>query len=155
MFLGVLRSLSIDGEFKFIFDTSFHGVSEILSYDSLNSGLVRLLFLNSTNYPSKGVLHYKASTAEYYLSNVITKIGKKVDDETGKEILDRAKKDKYRLNRVHDFSKITSKIIDFKNIYFNSVVVEYTTKCNSSCRHCYISASIMEKKVMSKCGIPN
>ena len=39
---------------------------------------------------------------------------------------------------------------DYKRIYFNSIVIELTKKCNSVCAHCYVDASPMSSERLSK-----
>ncbi len=137
------RSLSSDSEIKLIIDITVSGIEELLNSDVMNSNLVRIVLLGKTRYPANGVLHYNALAEEYYVSSNLINIGRKISWSLGEKIFEKVKEVKRNRNLVQDFS-ITQKhseTIDYKRLYFNSIVVEYTKKCNSACRHCYISAS--------------
>ena len=145
LLIETARLLSPDRECKLILDTTALSSLNVLSYSALNANLVRLILIGSENYPARGVLHYSVSTGKYYVSRNIVNQGKEV--ENGAQRFKEAKRLKMEAGHVHNFSELrTMENVDFRRIHFNSIVVEYTKRCNSACKHCYVSAGPKEDK---------
>ncbi len=139
-----------EGEYKIIININKCNTEEILDSNRLNETLVKLLLLGNSKYPSTGVICLDISRSEACICNSIASQTQEKIKNFNLEFINYIKEIKSNKGLIMARNYIEFLNLDYKNIYFNSVVVEYTTRCNASCRHCYISGSPKNTGALSK-----